>query len=221
MKGAAIMYKCILCNHETQAFRHEKFDVTYYRCFHCELISKDSKDFVSEDEALKIYNYHNNAIEDSRYVAYFNHFLEDSVFDYTNEGKKAFDFGSGPSPVLAQILERHYGYDVDIYDLFYAPDKVYENQKYDLVTTTEVVEHLENPLPYFELFASLLKPDGVLAVMTQFHKNDDDLFLNWHYMRDMSHISFYTPKTMAYIASKVGLKVVYTDGNRYTTFRQL
>jgi len=213
------MHRCILCNHETQSFRHEKFDVTYHRCYHCELISKDSKDFVSEDEALKIYNYHNNSIEDPRYVAYFNRFLEDAVFDYAGVGKKAFDFGSGPSPVLAQILERHHGYEVDIYDLFYAPDKVYENQKYDLVTTTEVVEHLEDPLPYFELFVSLLKPDGVLAVMTQFHKNDDALFLDWHYMRDMSHISFFTPKTMAYIAKKVGLKVVFTDGNLYTTFK--
>lgn len=42
------------------------------------------------------------------------------------EGEKSgLDFGSGPSPVLAMIMERDYGFDMDIYDLFYSPEKPY------------------------------------------------------------------------------------------------
>ena len=102
--------------------------------------------------------------------------------------------------------------------MLFRSDKVYLGKHYDLITTTEVVEHLQDPLEYFRLFSKLLKPDGVLAVMTLFHQNDQAHFLNWHYIRDRSHISFYTAKTMKYIASQVGLKVIYSNNKRFTTF---
>ena len=190
----------------------------YHYCTHCEFISKDENNIISQQEELGIYNLHNNSIEDPRYVDFFNLFLDDAVLPYANAGKASLDFGSGPSPVLAQILERNHAYQMDIYDLFYAPVKVYEGKTYDLITSTEVVEHLRDPIAYFELFASLLTPDGILAVMTQFHQNDKAHFLNWHYIRDMSHVSFYTPTTMAWIADKIGLRTLYVNPPRNTTF---
>lgn len=209
--------KCILCKSQTEKIHHPQIG-DYYYCMYCEFITKDYQQLVSKEAELKLYSRHNNSVEDPVYVEFFYKFLNDAVFPYTTSGKKGFDFGSGPSPVLAQILERNHNYYMDIYDLFYSPEKVFVGQKYDLVTTTEVVEHLKNPLEYFKLFSKLLKPGGVLAVMTLFHQNDEAHFLNWHYIRDWSHISFYTPKTMEYIASEVGLKVIHTNDVRYTTF---
>lgn len=119
-----------------------------------------------------------------------------AILNYCSNGRNGFDFGSGPSPVLAMILERNYHFSMDIYDLFYSPHKIYESQKYDLVTVTEVIEHLLNPLQYFHLFKILLKEDSILRIMTLFHPKDRGIFVEWHYVRDMSHISFYTPKTM-------------------------
>ncbi|PKM49414.1 MAG: class I SAM-dependent methyltransferase [Firmicutes bacterium HGW-Firmicutes-7] len=210
--------KCILCESQTKVIQHRKSNVDYHYCKECEFISKDNNAIISLEEEFKIYNYHINSIEDTRYVDYFYEFLNDAVFKYVNRGKKGLDFGSGPSPVLAQILERYHGYNMDIYDIFYSPQKVYLKNKYDLVTCTEVIEHLKNPLEYFKLFKELLIEDGVLSIMTQFHHNDDAHFLNWHYIRDESHISFYTPKTMKYIAEQTGLKIIYTNGIKYTTF---
>ncbi len=210
-------YICNICRSKTRKLYDSRLQADYYCCQVCEFISKDDQATISSDEALRIYNYHNNSIKDPMYVAYFYEFLNDAVFQYTNEEKKGLDFGSGPSPVLAQILERH-GYAMDTYDLFYAPNKVYLNKKYDLITSTEVVEHLKNPLEYFELFKEHLVDTGILSIMTLFHEKNDEHFLNWHYKRDKSHISFYTLKTMEFIAESVGLRIIHSNGSRYTTF---
>ena len=106
---------------------------------------------------------------------------------------------------------------MDIYDLFYAKDKTYIGQQYDVITCTEVVEHLKDPMPYFELFSQLLNNNGVLAIMTLFHENEEDSFKEWHYIRDCTHISFYTPKTFHFIAKETGFRIIYTDNHRYMT----
>ena len=214
---------CKLCQSPTVEAYLSHRQSLYHACGTCQLIFKDENCLISEEEELAIYNCHQNSIDDPCYVAYFNRFLEHAVFPYVSKSssKKGFDYGSGPSPVLAQILERDYGYQMDIYDLFYAPKNPCEGKKYDLVTCTEVVEHLQDPLTLFHLFRQLLKPDGILAVMTQFHHNDLSHFQNWHYVRDRSHIAFYTPVTMGYLANQAGLKVLYTDSERYTTLHAL
>ncbi|MCG1010535.1 class I SAM-dependent methyltransferase [Salinicoccus sp. ID82-1] len=208
---------CKLCHAPVRIYTHAKLG-RFYLCTGCEFIFKDRAFFLSEDEERQSYRRHNNSIEDPRYVAFFYKFLDDAVFPYIGTGRQGFDFGSGPEPVLATLLEQNHGFQMNIYDIFYAPDKVYQGKKYDLITATEVVEHLGDPLHYFKRFAGLLKPDGVLAVMTLFHHNGISHFNNWHYMRDRTHVSFYTPKTMRHIAEQSGLKVVHTDGIRYTTF---
>lgn len=213
-----MVMKCKICGSETEKIYHPRWGHKYHYCKYCDFIAKDESELISQEEELQIYNQHNNSIEDPKYVAYFYKFLKEAVFEYTSEGKSGFDFGSGPSPVLAELLKKNHGYTMDIYDKFYSTQKVYLNQKYDLVTATEVVEHLTNPVEYFELFAGLLKEKGVLSVMTLFHKCDEEHFWNWHYIRDKSHISFYTSKTMQTIAEQVGLKVIYTNDIRYTTF---
>ena len=209
---------CRLCGGQTHLLYHPTIKATYHACERCEVILKDPADFISSEAELCIYNTHQNSIEDPRYVAYFQQFINEAVLPYANGGTMGLDFGSGPSPVLAQLLERDYGYEMDIYDLYYAPEKVYEGKQYDLITSTEVVEHLSHPLDYFQLFQKRLTPGGILAVMTQFHRNDTTHFMNWHYVRDRSHISFYTPTTMRYLAEQSDLQVVYTNDERYITF---
>ena len=210
-------HKCIICGSSTRIINHPK-TADFYYCSTCDFIAKDDQQLISKQQELQIYERHNNSIDDPVYVEYFNRFLKDAVFPFVNNGKLGFDFGSGPSPVLSQILKRDHDYQMDIYDPFYAPDKTYIGKKYDLITSTEVVEHLSDSLMTFRLFVKLLKPNGVLAIMTLFHQQDDEAFLKWHYVRDHSHIAFYTAKTMAYIAKEVGLKMIYTNDCRYTTF---
>lgn len=213
------MEKCKICGGMTKKVVHAKFG-TFYWCDECDFIFKDARDYVSTRQELQIYNNHNNSIEDPRYVAYFKKFIDEAIDVKKNKFQTGLDFGSGPSPVLATILKQDYQIDMDIYDLNYAPDKVYVNKTYDLITCTEVVEHLENPQAYFELFASLLKEGGLLAMMTLFHPDNADEFLDWHYIRDRTHISLFTPKTLQRLAAQVNLEVAYHNDYRYITFKK-
>ena len=209
---------CKICKAHTLKWVHRNMKSDYFYCPTCHFVAKDSAIRVSSDTALMIYNKHQNATDDPEYKAYFRRFLQSAVVPYANGGKEGLDYGSGPAPVLAHLLTNEYGYAMTLYDLYYAPTPIDPNKKFDLITSTEVVEHVEDPLEYFSKLKSHLKADGILAIMTQFHDKDETGFNAWHYPRDRSHISFFTPETMAYIAQLLGLKVVYSDGKTYTTF---
>jgi len=47
----------------------------------------------------------------------------------------------------------------------------------------------------------LLKPGGLLAVMTCF-QTDDTRFASWHYRRDPTHVVFYKEETLESIAKQ-------------------
>lgn len=211
---------CLICQNQTQIKQDPRTESAYHFCNHCGFISKDSKNHPTPKEEFQIYELHENSIEDPRYVAFFEKFLQAAVFPFTTGGKKALDFGSGPSPVLAQLMERDYDYYYTIYDKFYAPDTTYNQQQYDLITTTEVVEHLADPLPVFKKLSELLVAGGILSVMTLFPPLNEADFFSWYYMSDITHLSFYRPQTMALIAQKMDLEMIYCDQHRYTTFKK-
>jgi len=187
-------------------------------CPHCECIALDPSFYPSEEQAIKEYSLHENSSSDPRYIAYFREFVENAILPFAPERKRVLDFGSGPAPVLATLLQESYGYQTDCYDLFFSPKKVYVGKVYDLITCTEVLEHLPDPLSVFRLFASLLAPGGVLSVMTLLHHNDEEHFLSWHYIREKSHITFYSQKTLHYLASMTGLSLLYSDTIRSACF---
>lgn len=214
------MRECIICQNITDSKKHPKTNEVFHFCEHCDFIQKDTAYYLTEKEEHAHYNWHENSIEDLRYVAYFVRFLEAAVFPFVSRGKKGFDFGSGPSPVLAQLMERDYGYHFTLYDKFYARDNRYTHEEFDLITATEVIEHIANPLEVFKEWVSLMKEDSVLAVMTLFHPKEETDFWNWAYIHDKTHISLFTQKTMIALAEKVGLEIIYCDNHRYTSFRK-
>ena len=210
---------CKICSSETELWYDKQFNINYYHCNNCQFISMDDNNIVSKESEKEVYDLHNNSYENEGYLNMFRGFIDASIIPFASEGKTALDFGSGPEPVLAQLLGKEYKYKLDIYDLYYSPKKVYENNKYDLITSTEVIEHISNPLEYFELFKSLLNKDGILGLMTLFHHEDKTHFMDWHYRRDTTHISFFTPKTMDYIANKIGFTQIYNDNKRCCSFK--
>ena len=59
------------------------------------------------------------------------------------------------------------GHQVELYDKFYAQDHSVFDKEFDFITLTEVIEHLEILCLRLERLTSILKPKGVLAIMTQ------------------------------------------------------
>lgn len=213
--------RCKVCSGKTVEIKYDNIKSNYHRCEVCAFISKDPACYVSHEEAFVIYDRHENQIGDPLYEAYFIDFIETWISNFKAQSREALDFGSGPVPVLAHILKHKYAFEVDIYDKYYAPEKVFKGKQYDLITLTEVLEHLPDPMWYFELFRSLLKPGGMIAVMTQFHHRDDAAFKHWHYRRDESHVSFFTPETMTHIAEQFNLRIAYMDTHKIVVFQRI
>jgi hypothetical protein len=212
--------KCIICKRQTFSYDHPKFDMTFHECPSCKVIFKDIKNHIGRAEEFAVYENHQNSTDNQGYVDYLTHFIETAIVPYQHQnGLKALDYGSGPGPVLAEILKNQYGYQTDTYDPFYAPKQTFINHTYDLITCTEVIEHVKAPIDIFKIFKNHLSQNGILAIMTLFHPQDRNQFFDWFYIRDPSHIIFYTPDTIKIICKQVGLKLINHNHHRIMTIK--
>jgi len=205
--------KCKICNSITKTINYEKYNWEFFHCEHCEFIFKNPLNYIDETNELKQYKNHNNTMESIGYVEMFEKFINVTFKPYIKDIKTVLEFGSGPGPVLAELLKRQ-DLKVDIYDKFFSPEKVYKDKKYDLITSTEVIEHISNPLEIFHFFASHIRKNGYLALMTQFHTNDANEFKKWWYKNDPTHICFFRPHTFQVLASMSGFKVLKSDDKK-------
>lgn len=208
--------KCKICNQETYKLYDKQFKIDYHRCQTCGFIYEDPIFHNSYKDEHEEYLRHNNSIEDEGYVNMFLRFID--AFTPYISGKEVLEYGSGPEPVFSEVLRRN-GYCVTSYDPYFLPDEGYLKKKYDLITSTEVFEHFSEPITEIEKLLSLLKKDGILAIMTQFPK-DDDHFLDWWYRRDPTHISFYTVKSFDYLCHQYHLERVYHNNKDYMILKK-
>jgi 2-polyprenyl-3-methyl-5-hydroxy-6-metoxy-1,4-benzoquinol methylase len=148
------------------------------------------------------YDRHRNDPSDPGYRTFLSR-LAKPLLERLTPGMEGLDFGSGPGPTLSVMLEEA-GMHVTLYDPQYAPQPTVLERRYDFVTATEVVEHFHDPARDWARLASLLKPGGVLGVMTK-QPLDRDRFEQWHYKDDPTHVSFHRPRTFAWIAERFGL----------------
>lgn len=209
---------CKVCGQKVRELEDEPFNTIYLKCTHCGFISLDDRFLVTFDEERAEYDLHENSIEDQGYVDYLDRFLSVAVDPFIKEGK-ALEFGCGPGPVLAELLSRR-GFSVNIYDKHYKPDDSAFNQTYDLITATEVFEHLDAPLETLKKLSGVLAKGGVLSIMTSVPPIEDDEFLKWHYRREKTHISFFTLEALEVLAGACGLEIRYHDKKRITVFKK-
>ncbi len=214
------MSDCKICKNLVTSIEDVKKALVYHRCTSCGFVFLDEKFIVNKKEEKKKYDQHNNSLENKGYVQMFEDFLNLSVNFYKKDIHTVLEFGSGPEPVLSKLLEQR-GFEVDIYDLYYAPKKVYATKSYDLITSTEVFEHLSSPLEVLELLVKHLNTNGYIALMTKFPPKDDQIFLAWWYRRDPTHISFFTPKSFEVMAEKVGLRVLKIMNDNIVVFQKV
>lgn len=210
--------KCKICDNETDIFDDPQLHKSYFACSKCLCIGLNPSHYLSLEKEQGQYSHHQNSLENQGYVQMFEDFL-DYFWNDLPFNQNSLDFGSGPTPVLAELLSRR-NVNVDCYDKFYQPLKCFENKAYDFITSTEVFEHLDDPISTLTLLGQHLRPKGLLAIMTLFHQNDQAHFLTWWYRRDPTHIIFYTPKTLEVLAEKCGFTVIKTDGKRIAVLQK-
>ena len=171
----------------------------YWSCNFCGGKHLDKSYFIDAAEEELRYLEHNNDIQDKEYRAFLSK-LSDPLKEKLSLGAHGLDFGCGTGPALADILTQE-GFKVYLYDPFFYPNKNVLSKQYDFITCTETAEHFHDPFKEFNTLNDLLKPGGWLGVMTSF-LTSDEMFENWYYRRDPTHVTFYCEKTFEVIASQ-------------------
>jgi SAM-dependent methyltransferase len=182
----------------------------YWRCANCQLIFVPPTYHLSRSEEKAQYDLHQNSPDDQGYRRFLTRIFE-PVHDRLTAGSKGLDFGSGPGPTLSVMFEE-VGYQMKLYDTFYAPDQAVLYDQYDFVTASEVVEHFRKPKEELKRLLSCVKPGGLLGIMTKLAL-DREAFESWHYKNDPTHLSFFSQETFQWLADKWNADLTFSGSD--------
>ena len=206
--GNMKVLNCPLCEAENvHFFVHDK-KRDFFRCNQCSLIFVPPLQFISSEEEKAIYDLHENSPEHEGYRAFLSRLFV-PMKKRLKEASFGLDFGSGPGPTLSVMFEEA-GHSVELYDAFYATKPSVFERQYDFITATEVLEHLHNPKKEIERLWLCLKKNGILGIMTQFAR-EKERFAGWHYIKDYSHVCFYSAQTFRWLADVLQAELDFVD----------
>lgn len=199
---------CSLCRSPAVAGFAAVHGRRYGTCTACGLIQMAREDQLTPAAELAHYRTHRNDPADPGYRTFLDRLCAPLVQQLT-AGAEGLDYGSGPGAALPEMLRRR-GFSVRLYDPYFAPDATARAHRYDFITCTETAEHFTDPAGEFERLDRMLKPGGWLAVMTEVYRGHRP-FGEWRYARDPTHVCFYRPETMEWIAERFGFRMREPD----------
>jgi len=204
---------CPLCFGTSIHKYHKEKHQQHYLCDTCALVFVSKDCHLDNKKERDIYLLHENDLQNDGYVSMFRRALA-KILPYidNNKNAKILDYGCGYEPVLQQILQME-GYKCDVYDTYFFANM--PNGPWDLIISTEVFEHFANPAQEIENIIKNLNPNGIIGIMTSLLSAQIE-FSKWYYMRDETHISFYSLKCFNWIAKRYGLKLLYCDNKNIT-----
>lgn len=191
---------CPLCGGLVRAF-HRAEGREFQRCAVCALTFVPASSHLAPEAEKARYATHQNSPSDAGYRSFLDKLLV-PLAACLPAGAQGLDFGSGPGPTVS-VMMRERGFAMRDYDPYFAPDESALRDPYDFVTCTEVAEHLSRPAEVFARLDALLRPGGTLGVLTGVLE-DDAAFASWWYHKDPTHIAFYRPETLAWLARRYG-----------------
>lgn len=179
---------------------------SYLHCRGCQLVFVPPCYHLDSAAEKAEYDQHRNNIDDPGYRKFLGR-LAKPLIERLAPGSCGLDFGCGAGPALAAMLEDA-GLQIALYDLYFYPDTKLLSGRYDFICATEVIEHLAHPSEEIRRLWSLLASGGTLAIMTKM-VIDRTRFARWHYIRDPTHIAFYSRTSMQWIASWLGAQLEF------------
>jgi len=201
--------KCNICASDTAFFSDaiimKKFAIKYYRCPNCGFVQTEEPYWLKEAYSRPI-NISDTGIM-ARNIYHAN--MASVLIRHCFSPKMKFaDYGGGYGIFVRMMRDR--GFD------FYRDDKYCENlfahgfdvadsgeSRFELLTAFEVFEHFISPV--IELENLFLKSDNILFSMDIIPDSPPLPSEWWFYGLDHGqHISFYTHKSLQYLAGKYG-----------------
>jgi 2-polyprenyl-3-methyl-5-hydroxy-6-metoxy-1,4-benzoquinol methylase len=136
---------------------------------------------------------------------------------------KILDVGCGPGLFLIEAKKR----DWDVYGTEFTTDQItylnnkgiktsqgklteksFEKESFDIIISSEVIEHINNPIEEMNLFHSFLRKGGLTYITTPNFNAIERLLLKGKYniIQYPEHLSYYTPKTIDLLLRNSGFK---------------
>lgn len=181
--------------------RQKNLERDYFHCDTCDLVFVPPEFHVSPEAARQRYLTHDNDPDDPDYRRFLSR-LWDELRPRLPQGARGLDYGAGPGPALAAMIEED-GFSAALYDPIFHPNETPLAKTYDFITCTETVEHFTTPRADFLRLNELLAPGTYLGIMTDILE-DIRKFPDWYYHRDPTHVAFYTPHTFQWLAAWLG-----------------
>ena len=184
----------------------KKHFVNYYKCSECGFIQTEQPFWLTEAYSSAITNLDIGLVSRNLYLREQIPFIVDVFFPDKNT---FLDYGGGYGLFVRMMRDLGYPfYRQDIYcenifaqhfDIKDVPETTFE-----VITTFEVFEHLENPL---QEIAKMLTFGDNIIFSTTLAPESIEAFKNWWYLAPSTgqHIAFYTEKSLAFIAKKFNL----------------
>lgn len=113
--------------------------------------------------------------------------------------------GIEPSESLVQEAKEHY--DLELFQGTVEQFPV--SEKFSVITLLDVLEHLSRPVPLMEKVSSMIRPGGILVIVTP---DIDSLMVKltgrrwWHYR--VAHVNFFNMTSLNYLLSKTGFEII-------------
>jgi SAM-dependent methyltransferase len=211
------MRSCPLCFNNKELLKSvEGPDArAYSACNNCKLIFTETAFLPGEKSEKERYLTHNNGIQYKGYVKFLNTAIDPAI-PFLKKYMHGLDFGCGPVPTLSLILEQK-GFTCDDYDPFFFPN--IPARSYDFIFATESFEHFFYPAKEISLIKDLLKPGGILIIMTETWKSTVE-FTDWYYAKDFTHVSFFHIETFEFIAREFGFEFLKSHNDRVMVLRK-
>jgi len=199
---------CPLCAFGNYSEFHRDARLSYRQCPCCKLVYVPVAERLSAEAEKAEYDLHQNDCDDPGYRRFLSR-LSHPLIERLQPGASGLDFGCGPAPALAAMLNDA-GYVMSHYDPFYADCPTALTRRYDVITASEVVEHLHQPGEELDRLWSLLRPRGWLGIMTK-RVIDRQAFSRWHYKNDPTHVCFFSEATFNWLGAHWGSAALFVD----------
>ena len=220
--------KCNLCNSlnykKRKGIVRDNKDLEIFECCDCGLV------FLSEDNHINESFYENSNMHQSfDFYKWRNETLVDDTrrFEFLKNSlvnKKVLDFGSGNGGFLKlakNISKRVLGVELEKAIIpFYKEENIplennldNINEKFDIITSFHVIEHIKEPLKILDKLKNLLEDNGRLIIEVP-NANDalltiyeNEAFSNFTYWS--CHLYLYTQHTLNLLAKQSGFEVEF------------
>ena len=215
---------CIICESK-DLIDLKGYESSYLcRCGNCDMVfARRIPTFKELDAHYTNYSYNKEVFVSPVTIKRYNEILDS--FEKYRKNNLLLDVGCGVGLFLKVAIDRGW----QVYGTEYS-DKAIEiceakgikmkqgvlnaqdfgGLQFDVVTSFEVIEHINNPIPEMTNIDALLRPGGLFYCTTPNFNGLPRYYLKSDYsiIHYPEHLSLYTPKTLKYLCNKFNLKPV-------------